>query len=254
VLPYTKFPNIILEKLAGIDLTAAEYRILCIIARRTWGWSENEAWISLSLGTSSYPGFARLTGRDRQNISRSLKTLEACRIIVVRRDHKQEPRYRINLDVNAWQVSSLRTTRKKLHGPDVPTDYRASSGGITKRSPAGLHGCSPTGRPLKETPKEPLKKEKERRSAPDSDPFKKGVSENSDRRERPLRDKAEHQKRNGIAGAMINSNLYSEEERIELSRGRTAEELEVIHRARLLAAGKNGAAPEGNGSGEGTPA
>jgi phage replication O-like protein O len=229
--PYTKFPNAVLDRLPGFRLPPTERAVFDVIARQTWGWGKEEDAIALSQFSCV------LGGVDRANIHRAIKALEASRIIVVNRDNKRRPKFLINRDVSKWEMLSLRTTRRKLRKGVVTRTYNLLSAATTHRSPRVQQPMLSPVTPSKETTKENLKKEKESARPLASDGARARASE-PEGKMRSAAAAAERQRRNGIANVMVKSGLYSEDEMQELWRGRTAEDLEILHGDRMLAAGR----------------
>ena len=114
-----------LEELAKCGLSSYQWRVILVIFRVVSGWGKREDWISLSQ-------FSRATRLDRGNIYRAIKGLEDRRIVVVNRDYKRTPKYRINKDISEWVVLSLKTTKGTKRHVVVSKDTTLLSPETTK--------------------------------------------------------------------------------------------------------------------------
>jgi len=65
---YTKIANEILEKLATINISPYQMRLLMCIFRKTYGWGKTEDWVSVSQ-------FVEATGIGKTHVSRAKKEL-----------------------------------------------------------------------------------------------------------------------------------------------------------------------------------
>ena len=65
---FLKMPNEIVEQLAKINLSAYEWRTLCVLWRKTWGWQKERDKISITQ-------FQKATGLERRHQARALKAL-----------------------------------------------------------------------------------------------------------------------------------------------------------------------------------
>jgi hypothetical protein len=75
----------------------------------TFGWHKEA-------DTIANRQFCEATGiEDRRNIYRTVRQLEARKIIVVCRDDKEAASFRINRNLADWQLSSIKTTVAKPH-------------------------------------------------------------------------------------------------------------------------------------------
>ena len=117
---FTKIPNEMLDALAMCRLTNYQWRVLCVTFRRVNGWNKSDDWISLSQ-------FSSATGVERGNVHRAIRNLEDMRIVVVNRDYKKRPKYRINKDVSEWVVLSLQTARKPKKQCEVSGNNKMES-------------------------------------------------------------------------------------------------------------------------------
>jgi len=71
---YTAIANAIIEKLACQVISPDEWRVLCVILRKTYGWRKAEDWISLSQ-------FVEMSGMKKQHVCRAIKKLLSRQII-----------------------------------------------------------------------------------------------------------------------------------------------------------------------------
>lgn len=90
--------NELAEQLAGISIPSDQMRIIWVVWRKTWGWEDGERrkdwdWISLTQ-------FEKMTGMNRRNVSRSLKSLVAKRLLL-----KHNELLKFNQNYNEWVVA-----------------------------------------------------------------------------------------------------------------------------------------------------
>ena len=101
---HTDISNEIMEALARYRIPGAEWQVLLVVLRKTYGWHKLEDAISLSQ-------FAELTGLDRSNVVRALKGLVSKEILRgVKSDTtgKVTNKYRFNKDYHKW-VSGVKS-------------------------------------------------------------------------------------------------------------------------------------------------
>jgi phage replication O-like protein O len=103
---YTALANKIVEALARVNLTAYEWRVLCVILRKTYGWQKKSDAISRSQ-------FVAMTGIDERNLDRTIKQLEQKHIITVERHTTKTAVYSFQKDHERWQLASNETQVKK---------------------------------------------------------------------------------------------------------------------------------------------
>lgn len=95
---FTKIPNEILEEMARSRIFTEKARVFFVILRKTSGWNKEQDWIALSQ-------FVKMTGIDKPNVCRALRSLQRNRIIV-----KTDNKYRINGIPTQWEILSKGTT------------------------------------------------------------------------------------------------------------------------------------------------
>jgi phage replication O-like protein O len=100
---YTPIANEIAEALCRVNLSAYESRILWFLFRKTYGWEKKTDWIALSQ-------FSKGTGLDRRMVHRTLKHLEARKIIVIHRGDKRRIRYGFQKNYELWKLSPVQMT------------------------------------------------------------------------------------------------------------------------------------------------
>lgn len=113
----------LVEKLASINIPGQEMRIIWVVWRKTWGWSEGARkkdwdWISLSQ-------FEGMTRMKHQNVVAALESLVVKRLLL-----KREKGYKFNQNYDEWVVV------KRLPPPksSSQTTTRGSSQTTTKTS------------------------------------------------------------------------------------------------------------------------
>ena len=124
---FTAVDNKMLEALIKIRLPANERSILDIILRQTIGYQVKEKWISWST-------LEKMSGIDKRNISKLIKSLEKKGIIF-----KNGRIYSVERDLNKWEGVSpeihLKEVSSEIH-PDVSDDtLKVSSEIQTKETP-----------------------------------------------------------------------------------------------------------------------
>jgi len=110
VIPYTEFPNEALERLAAAGLSGREFRIVLVVARKTWGWDKPKDRISMSQ-------FSRCTGIDRRKCHVILSGLIDQKIIkktVAVKGDRKILTYSFNDVFAEWKVSPSRGTDPKM--------------------------------------------------------------------------------------------------------------------------------------------
>lgn len=106
---FTKIPNELLEKLAEVDLSDYEHRVILKIIRQTFGYQNaKEDWM---LDWISHSQFINTTGiRQKQNVNRTLKSLKERKIII-----KKGRRCGINMTYSDWKSSKEITKSSNLN-------------------------------------------------------------------------------------------------------------------------------------------
>jgi phage replication O-like protein O len=104
---YTQTPNKLLEKLAKTKLSNYEFRCICVVVRKTFGWRKEKGdYISLSQ-------FVKEIGIKKSHVCRTLRRLIKRKILI-----KREKKLAINLNFNEWIELPNQVTVTKL-GPKV---------------------------------------------------------------------------------------------------------------------------------------
>jgi phage replication O-like protein O len=114
VEPFTKIPNLILERICLTRLPGEVGQVLMTIARLTYGYHKKKIEISLGL-------FHKMTGIERSNARRAINVLESMRIIFTDRTPGKKTFYRINPDVLEWQAIPKQRADKRQ--TVVSSDY-----------------------------------------------------------------------------------------------------------------------------------
>ena len=88
----------LVDQFALHNIPGNEMRIIWVLWRKTWGWKDGDRhkdwdWVSLTQ-------FEKMTGMQRKNVCRSLKSLVAKRLLL-HRDHT----YKFNQNYNEWIVA-----------------------------------------------------------------------------------------------------------------------------------------------------
>lgn len=97
---FTQAPNILMDALCYFDIPGKERQVLNVIMRKTYGWHKEEDAIALSQ-------FAQMTGMDRSNIAKHIKSLVAKKIIlkgVSSATTGNINKYRINERIWEWTM------------------------------------------------------------------------------------------------------------------------------------------------------
>ena len=97
---FTQIANEILEALSRVNLNAYETRVLMFLIRRTFGFKNDKAWISLSQ-------FSKWMGLDRRHVFRALRGLERKGLVVIYRDDKKHPKYGFQRDYDKWKMEDF---------------------------------------------------------------------------------------------------------------------------------------------------
>jgi len=111
---FTPIANEIAEALCRVNLSAYESRVLWFLFRKTYGWEKKTDRIALSQ-------FSKGTGLDRRIVHRTLKHLEARKIVVIYRGDKRRVRYGFQKNYELWRVSSRRMTGREMSSIEVTT-------------------------------------------------------------------------------------------------------------------------------------
>jgi len=94
---YLKIANELVEAFAKTKFSPRESQVIWALIRKTYGWNKKAEWISLNQ-------FSDLTGLDRGNISKTLKSLKE-RDIVIKRRHRGATVYQLQKDYIWWKPS-----------------------------------------------------------------------------------------------------------------------------------------------------
>jgi len=106
---YTRIENQLLEKLCVMGLSGTALSCALILLRKTNGFGKEQDGISLSQ-------FAKLTGKDKRTIVRSLKELQLVSIVTLvssGKSRKQVNIYKINKMLTEWQLVTKVSPVKK---------------------------------------------------------------------------------------------------------------------------------------------
>lgn len=97
---FYKYPNLLSEALSVVTLPPDQAAICQYLLRRTLGWNQKEAAISLK-------EFAYVRNCDRTWISKQLKELQKKNIIIVTGVKDQKKVYRMNIDITSWDKDCI---------------------------------------------------------------------------------------------------------------------------------------------------
>jgi phage replication O-like protein O len=94
---YISVANELVEVFARSSIPGNEMRIIWVLWRKTWGWSEGVRkkdwdWIS-------YSQFEKMTGMKHMSVGKCLKSVVGKRLLL-----KEENRYKFNQNYNEWLV------------------------------------------------------------------------------------------------------------------------------------------------------
>lgn len=92
---YSRLANELIEKLACTKLGGREFRLLCVVIRKTYGYGKSEDWISLSQ-------MADMAHLDKANCSRLVDALVKRRILTIRK-RGHDRLLSINTQIDQWQ-------------------------------------------------------------------------------------------------------------------------------------------------------
>ncbi|MCK9518446.1 MAG: replication protein [Dehalococcoidia bacterium] len=104
---YTAIANEIMEALCRHRIPGEDRQVLDVIFRKTYGFNKIEDYISLSQ-------FVEMTGMEKPNIIRSLKSLLSKKIIIIQMDNGFRKVYRINKDFDKWERYPNRSLLSKM--------------------------------------------------------------------------------------------------------------------------------------------
>lgn len=121
---FTKIANEIVDKLAQINLSKYEWRVLWAVFRKTYGWKKILDFISITQ-------LEEITGLDRRNVSRTKRSLLNKNMLISKGN-----KLGFNKDYDSWNVSVqttddivYRDTRPKWF-PPPGYPYKKSSDGL----------------------------------------------------------------------------------------------------------------------------
>ncbi len=86
----TQIPNVVIDKIMR-DLSPAEFKVFCVLVRKTFGWGQESEYISMSQ-------FVKLTGLTDTGVSKALKSLQQTGLV-------QKMSTGGGRTVNCWSVS-----------------------------------------------------------------------------------------------------------------------------------------------------
>jgi phage replication O-like protein O len=101
---FSKNPHLLTEALILADITISQLRICLYLLRRTLGWSQKEAAISLR-------DFAYVCKSDRSYASKQVKDLVKKNILIITGIQDRKHVYRMNFDISSWDVSCINIDR-----------------------------------------------------------------------------------------------------------------------------------------------
>lgn len=129
---YTKIANLLLEALAMSKLNGIQKGICLFLWRRTYGWGQKEDQISLK-------EFAQACSTSEQYISRQIKQLVNCKVII-RTSYQpgKAPTYTYNTRVAEWDKDCI----------DVQGLHDCAIQGLYICAIQGLHDCARVNQPL----------------------------------------------------------------------------------------------------------
>jgi len=126
---FTMIANELIEKaLYKINLSGSEYRILWVIWRKTYGWHKEADAIALSQ-------FEELTGMDRRNLVRTIKSLEA-KNLIVKDTNGYINKYRFNSGYDTWNVKGVEDKKD--------TSVKRGMQAVSKLTPKLVSKLTPT--------------------------------------------------------------------------------------------------------------
>lgn len=128
---HTDIANEIVEVLARINLGSYESRTLWALWRKTWGWHKKEDKISLTQ-------FQKLTGLERRNQHKALKTLIE-KNIIARNTDSYIVSYSFQKDYTLWKVVSKQTPVN-----DASSSVHLNTTLVSKQTPKLVFKHTPT--------------------------------------------------------------------------------------------------------------
>jgi phage replication O-like protein O len=117
---YISVANELVEHFATLSIPASEMRLVWVVWRKTWGWTEGTRhkdwdWIALSQ-------FEKKTGMKHSNVAKALKSLVVKRILL-----KRERGYKFNQNYEEWSVCKRLPPVVKRIPPSMQTTTKSSS-------------------------------------------------------------------------------------------------------------------------------
>lgn len=96
---YTRIATELLEAILRAPLTHAQVRVLFGVIRLTYGWNKKSDWI----GSEQ---LARVVGMKPSNVRRTLRELDALRVVLKRRNGAGRRReLMVNKDYETWEIT-----------------------------------------------------------------------------------------------------------------------------------------------------
>ena len=140
---YSPIAHEVLEALMKARLTGTQWDLVMAVIRKTWGYQEKEAFVSLTI-------FKKLTGRNRSLIGRELSVLQDRNILkqIETPTFGKAAKWKFNKDWESWVYAPRDTVRAE--GTVTAEAGRQSSRGEPR--------VSPIGEPIKERRKKTLKR------------------------------------------------------------------------------------------------
>ncbi|MDL2287289.1 replication protein [Eubacteriales bacterium OttesenSCG-928-G02] len=102
---YTKIPNLILEKAAGLNLSPLQFKILMLLWRYTYGYNRDDCNLSLSF-------LVKATTTTKRNVQIALNGLVAMKIITVVENaaFNSARKFSFNDNFNDWEGVEVSST------------------------------------------------------------------------------------------------------------------------------------------------
>lgn len=144
---YTKLANELLEALISAGLTARQWTVVMAIIRKTYGFNKKADEIGLSQ-------LAAMTGLDKSNLSRTVRELEAAKVIH-RSDGVHAHAFSINKRSKQWGLSNQQPqlSKRQLLSNQQPEGCQNDHKGVVETTTEGLSEQQPQNTSLKKLQK-----------------------------------------------------------------------------------------------------
>jgi phage replication O-like protein O len=129
---HTRIANELLEAIMAYPFNATELKLILVIIRKTYGWKKKSASISYGL-------LAKLTGRDKRYIRRTLNRLIRDRVIL-----KEKTKYSNILGLNKYYLQWKLWITLKDRGEEAPNVGANSPSGRGYQTPENEGVQTPT--------------------------------------------------------------------------------------------------------------